>query len=124
VRNADGSCTIDGGIVILDSSPDEPDITDVLLFGPTGCNASDGLITILVSNDNGNFEYSINGGSNFQPTNSFSGLTEGVYEIIVRRNNGTCSVIGGIFNLLSANHPTIFGTSVIQPSDCGANNGS
>ena len=124
VRNADGSCQIDGGIVILDGSPDEPDISGVSLFPPNGCNVSDGLITVLVSNDNGNFEYSIDGGNSFQPTNNFSGLSEGVYEIIVRRNNGTCSVIGGTFNLISIIHPTILGASVIQPSECGIHDGN
>ena len=124
VRNGDGSCEIQGGVFTLTGSPDEPNITQVLEFGPSSCSATDGLITVLVSNDNGNFEYSIDGGNSFQPTNSFPNLGEGLYEIIVRRNDGTCSSSGGFVDLLSSSHPNYFGISVVEPSSCGTNDGN
>ncbi|MEO1258225.1 MAG: gliding motility-associated C-terminal domain-containing protein [Bacteroidota bacterium] len=124
VRNADGSCEISGGIISLSGSPDEPIIAGVSSFGPSGCNTSEGIITVIVSNDTGNFEYSIDGGATYQASNSFNNLPEGVYEIIVRRNDGTCSVSGGFVDLLSPNRPFYLGNSVIQPSGCGTNDGN
>lgn len=124
VRNADGSCEISGGEAQLIGSPDEAFISDVLPFPPSNCDLEDGLITILVTNDDGSFEYSIDGGFSFQSTNSFPGLGEGLYHIIVRRIDGSCVTSGGFIELLSNNHPEIFGTSLADPTDCNAEDGN
>ncbi|HFA47922.1 MAG TPA: gliding motility-associated C-terminal domain-containing protein [Bacteroidetes bacterium] len=124
VRNADGSCEVQGGIFNLSGSPDEADISQILAFAPSNCGETDGLITVLISNDDGGFEYSVDGGQNFQPGNSFTGLGEGMFNIVVRRTDGTCSVDGGAVDLFSTNRPEIFGTSVVQPSGCGIDNGN
>ncbi|WP_198680025.1 T9SS type B sorting domain-containing protein [Aureibaculum luteum] len=62
---------------------------DVLCYG-----GSDGSININVSqNTSGNaLSYSIDGGTNYQPSSLFSGLVAGDYEIIIRKVKGvnTC----------------------------------
>ncbi len=123
VRNEDGTCEVSGGSVSLSGSPDEAVISEVLSFGPSGCNMNDGQITILVANDNGNFEYSIDGGLNFQPSNIFLGLTEGVFNILVRRNDGTCTATGGFVETASAVRPGLYGYSAADPTGCGTNDG-
>ncbi len=123
VRNEDGTCEVSGGIISLSGSPEEAIITDVLSFPPSGCNMSNGQITILVANDNGNFEYSIDGGLNYQPSNIFFGLMEGVFNVLVRKNDGTCTVTGGFVEHISAARPELNGYSVIEPTGCGTNDG-
>jgi gliding motility-associated-like protein len=58
-------------------------ITDVLATDAT-CGNSDGSITITATGGTGLLEYSIDGGTNWQPTNLFTGLNAGSYTVIVR----------------------------------------
>jgi alpha-tubulin suppressor-like RCC1 family protein len=53
---------------------------------------SNGSITITASNGNAPYLYSKDGGSNFQTGNVFSGLTAGVYVIIVKSASNCSSV--------------------------------
>ena len=124
VRNNDGSCEILGDTVSLTGSPDEAIINDIFVSNPSNCNESDGLITVLVANDNGNFEYSIDGGLSYQQGNSFNGLEEGIYHVFVRRLDGTCKTSGGFVDLQSVNRPVILGSSNVDPSDCWINDGN
>ncbi len=124
VRNATGSCQVSGGTVTLTGSPDEAIIADIFIANPTNCNAQNGLITIIVSNSGGQFEFSINGGISYQPSNSFPGLDEGVYHILVRRTDGSCTKSGGFVTLTSPNRPIIYGVSAVNPQGCGGQNGN
>ncbi|MCF8281438.1 MAG: gliding motility-associated C-terminal domain-containing protein [Bacteroidales bacterium] len=124
VRNGNGTCETSGGSFMLTGSPDEAIIADIFTASPTNCNAQDGLITVIVSNDGGQFEFSINGGISYHPNNSFAGLDEGVYHIFVRRTDGTCAKSGGYFTLTSPNRPTIYGVSKVNPLSCGGQNGN
>lgn len=124
VRNATGSCVVSGGTVTLSGSPDEAIIDDIFIANPTNCDELDGLITIIVSNSGGQFEYSNNGGIDYQPGNSFTGLDEGVYHILVRRTDGTCTKSGGYVTLTSPNRPTIYGVSAVNPLGCGNQTGN
>mgnify|MGYP002397559760 CR=1 FL=1 len=123
VRSHDNSCIVSGGTVTLTGSPEEANITGILSFPPILCNGMDGAITIQLSNDDGSFEYSINGGVSYQPSNSFTGLGEGHYSIVVRKTNGTCKTNGGFVTLKSNNRPEIYGTSFVDPQGCDASNG-
>ncbi len=124
VRNANGTCMISGQTVSLSASPDEPILADVFFANPTNCGMSDGLITVIVPNNGGQFEFSIDGGITFQASNSFPNLSEETYEVVVRRQDGTCSVNGGIFTLRSPNRPVIFGVSSVNPQGCGVQSGN
>lgn len=50
-----------------------------------------GTIVITAAGGTGPYQYSINGGSSFQPSNTFSGLSGGTYSIIVRDANNCTS---------------------------------
>ncbi|MDH7445514.1 SprB repeat-containing protein, partial [Aquimarina sp. 2201CG14-23] len=56
--------------------------TNVNCFG-----GSDGTITINASGGTGTLQYSINNGASYQTSNTFSGLTNTTYDIIVRDAN-------------------------------------
>ena len=124
VRNQDGTCEVSGGSVTLIGSPVEAIISEIYTADPSTCAVTDGIITILLSNDDGNFEFSINGGTSYQPGNSFSSLPEGMYQIVVRRVGGTCHTGGGFIELRSNSRPEIFGTSLVNPQGCGDTSGN
>lgn len=124
VRNANGTCEVSGSPISLSGSPDEAIIADVFTASPTNCDEQDGLITVIVSNNGPQFEYSIDGGSNYQSSNSFAGLGEGIYQVLVRRTDGSCLVSGGFFELLSQNRPTIYGVSAVNLQGCGNHSGN
>jgi len=50
-----------------------------------------GTITVTASGGTGNFEYSVDGGVNYQPGNLFTGLYAGPYVIIIRDDDGCLS---------------------------------
>ncbi len=124
VRNANGTCMISGQTVSLSGSPDEAIISDVFFASPTNCDETDGLITIIVPNNGGQFEFSIDGGLTYQASNSFANLNEGVFQIKVRRTDGTCQNSGGFITLTSPNRPTIYGISAVNPQGCGGQSGN
>jgi gliding motility-associated-like protein len=57
--------------------------TDVSCAG-----GADGSVTVLVTGGVGPFEYSIDGGNLWQTSNTFNGLSGGVYTVLVKDNNG------------------------------------
>ncbi len=125
VRNNDGSCELSHGNVILDSPGDEANITEIFLGHPTNCNETNGSITIVAPNTNGSdLLYSIDGGQNYQTSNNFPNLPEGIYHITAVRDDSTCFTSGGYVELRSFNRATIYGTSTIEPTGCGSSNGN
>ena len=87
-------------------------VTDV------GCVSSDGSITINATGGNGIYNFSIDGGANFQLSNVFNGLNSGNYSIIV--DAGNCQVDTNVsinstlppaFNNISQNNISCFGLS-------------
>ena len=77
-------CTASGGTVSLNQPDeliiDEVQITNVIIGGPP----NGGELNILVSGGTPAYEYSIDGGLNFLPGGLFTGLTTGIYDIVVR----------------------------------------
>jgi len=125
VRNANGSCVVSNPNIALNGSPAEAIIADVFAASPSNCDELDGLITVIVPNDGGQFEYSMDGGGHYQPSNGFTGLGEGVYHILVRRSaDSTCVKNGGYVTLTSNNHPTFYGVSAVNPQGCGSFTGN
>lgn len=56
---------------------------------PTSCIVSNGSITIT-SPVGASFEYSINNGASYQSSVNFTGLSGGIYNLIVRNTGSTC----------------------------------
>jgi PKD repeat protein len=55
------------------------------------CAGGDGTITINATAGSGSYEYSIDGGSSFQSSNSFTGLNAGSFSIVVNDLSGGCA---------------------------------
>jgi gliding motility-associated-like protein len=88
---------------------------------PAGCGESNGEIIITQTGGTGPYTYAINTPVNFQPSNIFSNLAPGVYNLFIRDANNctataqaTISVFGG--------GPQI--TSTVATPNCDQNNGT
>lgn len=78
----DNGCSQTATAVIVE--PNAPSIDTVLVTNPS-CGQSNGSITIVLASGTGtpSFEYSIDGGTTFQGSNTFINLPAGVYDIVV-----------------------------------------
>lgn len=102
--------------------PLAPGITAVALSStPIACSASTGTITVdSVTGGSPAYNYSIDGGANFQSSTTFNGLAAGSYQVItVDQNN--CQDTSVI--IVEEPDPPV-GTAVVTPADCGQQNGS
>ncbi|WP_191963434.1 T9SS type B sorting domain-containing protein [Pseudotamlana haliotis] len=96
--------------------------TDPVTVTPTKvdptCNGStDGSITLTANTGAGPFEYSIDGGLTYVPTNVFGGLADGSYNYIVR-DSKSCDATGTV--TITEPDP-IVPTIVSNPILCNAN---
>jgi hypothetical protein len=63
---------------------------------PASCGVNNGTIVIHATSLGGQLVYSINNGSTFQPSNTFTGLQGGNYPVVVQALNTTgCTASGG-----------------------------
>ncbi|MCB0689551.1 MAG: hypothetical protein KDC53_23590, partial [Saprospiraceae bacterium] len=89
---------------------------------PSFCGATDGSIEIIA--DGNGLEFSINGQAGpFTPTNSFSGLVAGTYDIYVRIAEDHSCFIQGEATLDEGPPIAIEDVHIQSPSDCGINDG-
>src|SRR5690606_10458157 len=84
VRDANGCTGVITGTVtdgtVLDADA---------VAAPTACPGVDnGSITVTVNNGSAPYQYSIDGGTTFQPAANFTGLAPGTYTITVSDANG------------------------------------
>jgi len=88
------------------------------------CGASNGSIVVIPSGGSAPYQYSNDGGTTWQISNSFNGLAPGNYIIVVKDNNN-CQTFyaSNPVIILSNGGATITGTNHVDAS-CGANNGS
>jgi hypothetical protein len=111
--------------VILNAT-ENPIVDNVVSTNTTDCSANDGTITITASSGTGSFEYSIDNGSTWQSSNSFTGLAVGNYTILVRNDNGTCPVSytsnPAIINAPAS--PSISNVVSTDVTDCTLSDGS
>lgn len=91
IRNADGTCLYNPKTVNVGGFS-APEILEILSFNPQSCFDDDGQITILTSPGADTFEYSIDGGINWEMNSTFNGLEAGFYHIKVRVVNTDCEV--------------------------------
>ncbi|MCB9187811.1 MAG: gliding motility-associated C-terminal domain-containing protein [Flavobacteriales bacterium] len=84
VKDGNG-CTTIGSTMILG----EPtSISYTAMITNASCGNSNGSISISASGGTGALQYSINGGTTFQSSSSFSGLIDGSYNVVIKDNNG------------------------------------
>ena len=122
VSNNDGSCVVSFPNVIL-TDKIAPSITTISNTDPTDCGVTDGTITITASSGQGSIEYSINGGASWQPSNVFTGLNGGSYDVRVRNIDETCEITGTAQTLINKVQPVIASVTPTDPSNCGVNDG-
>ncbi|NJN77569.1 MAG: hypothetical protein HC803_03960, partial [Saprospiraceae bacterium] len=125
VRNIDGSCTVSNPNVTI-TAPTAPAITNVAPTNPTNCGINDGTITVTATAGSAAVQYSIDGGTNWQNSGSFTGLAAGTYNVFVRNTGGTCMVAYATnpVVLSAPNAPTITNVASTNPTNCGVADGT
>ena len=93
----------------------------------SNCGTADGEISIVATfSSTPGAEFSIDGGTNWQNSSVFTGLSAGTYNVAVRNLDGTCIVFDAnnpvIINAPSA--PSIRDVSTTNPTDCGVADGT
>ena len=123
VRNQDQTCEQIYGTVQL-NAPSSPAFSGLEQTSPTDCGLDNGQILISATNGTGNYQYSLDGGQNWQNTGIFSSLSAGSYAPSIRNSNGTCQVNYQGAVILSEPEPAdINAVNVEQPTDCALDNG-
>lgn len=110
-------CTADTTATLV--APDAPVILAVNTVDPA-CNASNGQISIQT--DPAGLQYSIDGGTTYQAGNTFPGLGEGSYAIVVLATDG-CTATSNA-ELTETPGPAITGITPLWPSCFGLTDGS
>ncbi len=104
--------------VVINTAPGAPTVSVPTVTQPS-CTASTGTIQVNATGS-GTLEYSINNGSSYQLSNTFSGLTPGSYNIRVRlQSNTTCQTAysgNPVVINTAPGAPTISAPTVTQPS--------
>ena len=101
------------------TQPDEL-VIDSIINSNLSCNGNkDGQITIHPKGGKRPYAYSIDGGQNFNPSNNFTGLEAGRYNIIVRDSAHRCEVIDEV--LLIEPDPVILTTPFSESTICVSN---
>ncbi|OEK01277.1 hypothetical protein BFP97_07015 [Roseivirga sp. 4D4] len=118
VQDANG-CEISETVTIPDALPLDATITTT---ATTSCGVVDGTITISSPvNGQAPYEFSIDGGTTFQATTLFSGLSAGIYTITIKDNNGCTNDVQTTITEPSAITAT---TTFIDPLCNGSADGS
>ena len=86
-------------------------------------DANSGTISINVTNTNGNsLQYSIDGGTTFSGSSSFTGLATGDYQVVVQYSFGTSVCLTSPQNVTITAEDPITGTATLtSPFTCAAN---
>ncbi len=97
-------------------------ITGTASQTPAACAAaSNGTVTVTPTSGSTPYQYSIDGGTTFQASNTFSGLTPGAYTVTIKDASG-CT---GTVNITVAAGAGVSATATSTPTACpGVNNGS
>ena len=97
-------------------------ITSTATQTPAACAAaSNGTVTVTPTSGSTPYQYSVDGGTTFQASNTFSGLTPGAYTVTIKDASG-CT---GTVNITVAAGAGVSATATSTPTACpGVNNGS
>ncbi|TCK69291.1 gliding motility-associated-like protein [Winogradskyella wandonensis] len=110
------TCTTAPQIVTINENP--PITGTAELSAPFTCT-DNGIITVTgVAGGDAPYQYSLDG-INFQPSNTFTGLTQGTYIVTITDDSG-CAVITNSITIAPLNPPTDLEFSHL-PIDCSTN---
>jgi gliding motility-associated-like protein len=113
----DNGCTHSNSTTINDPSPLTATINQI----PSTCGNNDGELSINASGGTPTYTYSIDGGASFSSADTYNGLDDGNYSIIVQDDNScTYSNNATVTNLPA---PTIIPVNPTQPLCFGDSNG-
>jgi gliding motility-associated-like protein len=117
IRDASG-CTKDTTVVITQPGS----LSSTYTIAPVTCNGgNNGSIIISVSGGTAGYQYSTDGGTTYQASDTFALLSAGTYVIRIKDANGCLK--DTTINITQA--PAITSTSIVAPVSCnGGNNGS
>lgn len=118
----DNGCTT-SGCYLLTNPPCNLSVSSAAATGVTCPSGNDGSITITAVNAVGNVEYSINNGSTWSTSNTFSPLSAGVYNVRVRDDQG-CVASWPSNTIVTMPAQWNTSTSVTDPSTIGASDGA
>ena len=116
VRRVNTLCTTTGSPVIIETAPAPPSVSAPNVMQPGCPNPVGGTIEVVASTTVGTLEYSIDGGTTYQALPTFSGLSAGTYNIVVRRVNTLCTTTGSTVIIIAAPEaPSVSASNVTQP---------
>lgn len=102
----------------------EPSIDAVNITDPSDCGVNDGSLEIVSSGGTGTFEYTINGGVNWQEQNIFLDIPAGAYGVGVRNADGSCPFFYPFqVELMGPDSPRFIEVAATDPTDCGVDDG-
>ncbi|CAG5083344.1 T9SS type B sorting domain-containing protein [Parvicella tangerina] len=116
----DGNGCVTNGSTINISEPSVISFTTNITDATCGVN--DGEIIITAAGGTGSYQYSIDGGSNFQTGNTFSGIGTGTYSVIVEDANGCQQTSTAVVN--SVPGPSIVSSAANDISCFGLTDGN
>ncbi len=87
---------------------------------------NDGSVTLVdIVGGSGNYEYSINGGTNWQGSPVFNNLTAGTYHVLIRDSQALACVFSVNTSLIITQPPALTATAVTSDISCfGASDGT
>jgi gliding motility-associated-like protein len=97
-------------------------MTSTVTMQASTCGFANGQITLNATGGSGTYQYSINNGANFYPTNVFTGLLQGPYQLVVQDGNG-CTY-DTLVNLMDMPAPVVSFVTTVQPTCFEVCNGS
>ena len=118
VRRTGTDCTVTGSTVTIEAAPIPPSVSAPNVTQPGCPSPVGGTIEVVASTTIGTLEYSINGGTSYQATPTFSGLSAGTYNIVVRRVNTLCTAAGNPVVISAAPAPPTVNAPNVTQLDC------
>ena len=118
---SDTSCVSDVRLISLLNLINTIDFT-VQSSDPTTCDAANGSISINAGRNG--LIYSIDNGLTWIPSNTFTGLGQGNYSVLVADSDTSCVSNAQVVALDSPSAPVISAVNVSDPTACNTANGS
>ena len=123
IRNVNDNCAVAySNNPINVNYPDGATIVEVIHTQPQDCTTPDGRIEITAAGGAADLVYSIDGGTTWQASNVFVGLSGGIYNVRVANSDESCVAIYPTIELFDAIGGTI--DDVATTSGCENNSGT